>query len=203
MKAVLTFLSQLHELDHDPPYSHWQLVHRDNPTDSHRSMVSELGPLHFHMDSTIHMVLLIVRTLSQQPAKAKSSLSNWLQWVMNQALCHLISRGSTVTWQEACSKIKLQCSWQHKCKRGREEKETMKSIKPVFVSLKVFLIYNVLECSCHPAVQPWQCCLLHFFFYSSLPPHWDCHQFLLISSSYSKWIHLWAMGAERQRWQYN
>lgn len=24
-----------------------------------------------------------------------------------------------------------------------------------------------------------------------LPPRWDCHQFLLISSTYSKWIHLW------------
>lgn len=24
-----------------------------------------------------------------------------------------------------------------------------------------------------------------------LPPHWDCHQFLLISGTYSKWIHLW------------
>lgn len=24
-----------------------------------------------------------------------------------------------------------------------------------------------------------------------LPPRWDCHQFLLISGTYSKWIHLW------------
>jgi hypothetical protein len=24
-----------------------------------------------------------------------------------------------------------------------------------------------------------------------LPPRWDCHQSLLISSTYSKWIHLW------------
>lgn len=24
-----------------------------------------------------------------------------------------------------------------------------------------------------------------------LPPRWDCHQFLLISPTYSKWIHLW------------
>lgn len=24
-----------------------------------------------------------------------------------------------------------------------------------------------------------------------LPPRWDCHQFLLISGTYGKWIHLW------------
>lgn len=27
--------------------------------------------------------------------------------------------------------------------------------------------------------------------WAPLPPRWDCHQFLLISGTYSKWIHLW------------
>lgn len=46
----------------------------------------------------------------------------------------------------------------------------MKSIKPIFVSLKVFLIYNVLECSCHPAVQPSACCLSIYFFFKFPSP---------------------------------
>lgn len=44
----------------------------------------------------------------------------------------------------------------------------MKSIKPVFVSLKVFLIYSVLEFTCHPAAQPSPCCLSLTFFPASL-----------------------------------
>lgn len=54
---------------------------------------------------------------------------------------------------------------------GRERKESTKSIKPLFVSLKVFLIYNVLECSCHPAVQPSPCCLSLFFSPPASLPH--------------------------------
>lgn len=41
---------------------------------------------------------------------------------------------------------------------------------------------------CGPGSAAW-CTPPHSW--APLPPHWDCHQFLLISGTYSKWIHLW------------
>lgn len=43
---------------------------------------------------------------------------------------------------------------------------------------------------CGPGSAAWRAPPLHTPG-PPLPPRWDCHQFLLISGTYSKWIHLW------------